>query len=64
MTNLKNQIVIKPKTKNKKKSSYDKTQKLKLWQILKTQIVGKLKFFGFYQTENLNSDKTKKNFKP
>ena len=47
----KTQIVIKPP-----KKICEKTQKLKLWQKSRTQIVGKLKTF---KTENENSDKTK-----
>ena len=52
VTKLKNSDCDKTQNSKLKDSGCDKTQQLKLWQKSKTQIVGKLKKIGSYQTEN------------
>ena len=48
---------------NQKNTSYDKTQKLKLWQNSKSQIGTKLKNSNCHQTKKKNCKKTKKTTK-
>ena len=59
-TKLKNLTCEKLKTQNVKNSNFDKTEKLKIWQNWKTQILTKLKILKYNQTKKIE---LRQNFK-